>query len=60
MKFLELHLKGACKFHDCTISFTDRINVIYGKNKLVNLPCTPSSGDALPGIQPQTWQSIEK
>ena len=31
MKFLELHLKGFGKFHDRTISFTDGINVIYGK-----------------------------
>lgn len=33
MKFLELHLKGFGKFHDRTISFTDGINVIYGKNE---------------------------
>ncbi|MFR6590362.1 MAG: ATP-binding protein [Gallintestinimicrobium sp.] len=59
MKFLELHLKGFGKFHDRTISFTDGINVIYGKNEPVNLPCTPSSGDAL-RYPASTWQSIEK
>lgn len=33
MKLLELHIDGFGKFHDRTISFTDGINIIYGKNE---------------------------
>lgn len=33
MKLLELHIHGFGKFHDCTLSFEDGINVIYGKNE---------------------------
>lgn len=33
MRLLELHIDGFGKFHDRTISFNDRINIIYGKNE---------------------------
>ena len=33
MKLLELHINGFGKIHDRTISFSDGINVIYGKNE---------------------------
>lgn len=33
MKLLELHINGFGKIHDRTISFSDGINVIYGRNE---------------------------
>lgn len=33
MKLLELHIDGFGKIHDCTLSFQDGINVIYGPNE---------------------------
>ncbi|MEG0565086.1 MAG: AAA family ATPase [Hungatella sp.] len=33
MKLLELHIDGFGKFHDRTISFSDGLNVVYGKNE---------------------------
>ncbi|MCI8453352.1 MAG: AAA family ATPase [Lachnospiraceae bacterium] len=33
MKLLELHIDGFGKFHDCTVSFQDGVNVIYGNNE---------------------------
>ncbi len=33
MKLLELHIDGFGKFHDQTISFTDGVNIIYGRNE---------------------------
>ncbi len=33
MKLLELHIDGFGKFHGCTISFQDGVNVIYGNNE---------------------------
>lgn len=53
MKFLELHLKGFGKFHDRTISFTDRINVIYGKNEAGKSTMHTFIRGMLFGIQPQ-------
>lgn len=53
MKFLELHLKGFGKFHDRTISFTDGINVIYGKNEAGKSTMHTFIRGMLFGIQPQ-------
>ena len=53
MKFLELHLKGFGKFHDRTISFTDGINVIYGKNEAGTSTMHTFIRGMLFGIQPQ-------
>ena len=36
MKLLELHINGFGKIHDRTISFSDGINVIYGRNEAGN------------------------
>ncbi len=33
MKLLDLHIDGFGKFHDCSISFEEGLNVIYGKNE---------------------------
>lgn len=33
MKLLELHIQGFGKFHDRTVSFNDRLNIVYGKNE---------------------------
>lgn len=33
MKLLDLYINGFGKFHDCSISFQDGLNVIYGKNE---------------------------
>lgn len=33
MKLLDLHINGFGKFHDCSITFQDGLNVIYGKNE---------------------------
>lgn len=33
MKFLDLHIHGFGKFHDCTVTFQDGVNVVYGPNE---------------------------
>lgn len=33
MKLLDLHIYGFGKFHDCSISFQDGLNIVYGKNE---------------------------
>ena len=41
MKLLELHINGFGKIHDRTISFSDGINVIYGRAIGNQLPMFP-------------------
>lgn len=33
MKLLDLHINGFGKFHDCSITFQDGLNIVYGKNE---------------------------
>lgn len=33
MRILDLHIDGFGKFHDCSVTFTDGLNVLYGKNE---------------------------
>ena len=33
MKLLDLHINNFGKFHDCSITFEDGLNVVYGKNE---------------------------
>lgn len=33
MKLLDLHINGFGKFHDCSIAFSDGLNIVYGKNE---------------------------
>lgn len=33
MRLLDLHIDGFGKFHDCSVSFEDGLNIIYGKNE---------------------------
>ncbi len=33
MKLLDLHIDGFGKFHDCDVTFSDGLNIIYGKNE---------------------------
>ena len=33
MRLLNLHINGFGKLHDCSISFEDGLNVVYGKNE---------------------------
>lgn len=33
MRFLNLHIDGFGKFHNCNVQFEDGINIIYGKNE---------------------------
>lgn len=33
MRILDLHIDGFGKFHDCSVTFTDGLNILYGKNE---------------------------
>lgn len=33
MKLLDLHIQGFGKFHDCSVTFQDGLNIIYGQNE---------------------------
>ena len=33
MKLLDLHIDGFGKFHDRDLTFSDGLNVVYGKNE---------------------------
>lgn len=33
MKLLDLHIHGFGKFHDCTVSFQDGVNIVFGSNE---------------------------
>lgn len=33
MKLLDLHIDGFGKFHDCDMTFSDGLNIVYGKNE---------------------------
>lgn len=43
MRILDLHIDGFGKFHDLSVSFDKDLNVVYGKTRPENPPCTPSS-----------------
>ncbi len=36
MKLLDLHIDGFGKFHDRDLTFSDGLNVVYGKNEAGN------------------------
>lgn len=60
MKFLELQIKGFGKFHDRTISFTDGINVVYGKNEAGKSTLHTFIRCMLFGLKPQRGRAAKK
>ena len=40
MRILDLHIDGFGKFHDLSVSFDKDLNVVYGKTRPENPPCT--------------------
>ena len=60
MKFLELQIKGFGKFHDRSISFTDGINVVYGKNEAGKSTLHTFIRCMLFGLKPQRGKAARK
>ncbi len=60
MRFLELQIKGFGKFHDRSISFTDGINVVYGKNEAGKSTIHTFIRSMLFGLKPQRGKAARK
>ena len=60
MTFLELQIKGFGKFHDRSISFTDGINVIYGRNEAGKSTIHTFIRCMLFGLKPQRGKAARK
>ncbi len=60
MKFLELQIKGFGKFHDRSLTFTDGINVVYGKNEAGKSTIHTFIRCMLFGLRPQRGKAARK